>query len=91
MYGGQSCHLSFGFCKEYKGRVPLFTRFVKGGEASKGAPMEGLVHWNEDQALGSRQHRSFRETYYIHQRRQWHPTPVLFPGKSHGQRSLVGC
>ena len=20
-------------------------------------------------------------------RRQWHPTPVLFPGKSHGQRS----
>ena len=23
--------------------------------------------------------------------RQWHPTPVLFPGKSHGQRSLVGC
>ena len=23
-------------------------------------------------------------------RRQWHPTPVLLPGKSHGQRSLVG-
>ena len=22
--------------------------------------------------------------------RQWHPTPVLFPGKSHGWRSLVG-
>ena len=32
--------------------------------------------------------------YNIHQasfrRRQWHPTPVLLPGKSHGQRSLVG-
>ena len=26
-----------------------------------------------------------------HQRRQGHPTPVLLPGKSHGQRSLVGC
>ena len=25
---------------------------------------------------------------YIH---IWHPTPVLLPGKSHGQRSLVGC
>ena len=25
------------------------------------------------------------------QRRQWHPTPVLLPGKSHGWRSLVGC
>ena len=23
------------------------------------------------------------------QRRRWHPTPVLLPGKSHGQRSLV--
>jgi len=24
-------------------------------------------------------------------RRQWHPTPVLLPGNSHGWRSLVGC
>ena len=24
-------------------------------------------------------------------RRQWHPTPVLLPGKSHGRRSMVGC
>ena len=24
-------------------------------------------------------------------RGQWHPTPVLFLGKSHGQRSLEGC
>ena len=23
-------------------------------------------------------------------RRQWHPTPVFLPGKSHGRRSLVG-
>ena len=23
--------------------------------------------------------------------RQWHPTPVLLPGKSHGRQSLVGC
>ena len=27
----------------------------------------------------------------IFRRRQWHPTPVLLPGKSHGWRSLVGC
>ena len=27
----------------------------------------------------------------IRGRRQWHPTPVLLPGKSHGWRSLVGC
>ena len=24
-------------------------------------------------------------------RRKWQPTPVFLPGKSHGQRSLVGC
>ena len=24
-------------------------------------------------------------------RRQWHPTPVLLPGKSRGRRSLIGC
>ena len=27
----------------------------------------------------------------IQRRRQWHPTPVFLPGKSHGWRSLVGC
>ena len=30
-------------------------------------------------------------SYGNSQRRQWHPTPVLLPGKSHGRRSLVGC
>ena len=28
---------------------------------------------------------------FVSQRRQWHPTPVLLPGKSHGWRSLVVC
>ena len=27
---------------------------------------------------------------HIFWRRQWHPTPALLPGKSHGWRSLVG-
>ena len=27
----------------------------------------------------------------VGRRRQWHPTPVLLPGKSHGQGSVVGC
>ena len=27
----------------------------------------------------------------LFRRRQWHLTPVLLPGKSHGWRSLVGC
>ena len=30
-------------------------------------------------------------TCVLLQRRQWHPTLVPLPGKSHGRRSLVGC
>ena len=33
----------------------------------------------------------FIYTYICMQKRRWHPTPVLLPGKSHGWRSLVGC
>ena len=28
---------------------------------------------------------------FLFQRRQWHPTPVLLPGKSHGWGRLIGC
>ena len=31
----------------------------------------------------------FYKRLCLRRRRQWHPTPVLFPGKSHGWRSLV--
>ena len=27
----------------------------------------------------------------MRRKRRWHPTLVLLPGKSHGQRSMVGC
>ena len=33
----------------------------------------------------------YEENYVSNRRRQWQPTPVLLPGKSHGRRSLVGC
>ena len=33
----------------------------------------------------------FTISSWVRRRRQWHTTPVLLPGKSHGQRSLVGC
>ena len=35
--------------------------------------------------------RTLNITLLACQRRQWHPTPVLLPGQSHGWRSLVGC
>ena len=33
---------------------------------------------------------NYRKHKEIFARRQWHPTPVLLPGKSRGWRSLVG-
>ena len=36
-------------------------------------------------------HPAYLTYIYRVQRRQWQPTSVLLPGKSHGRRSLVGC
>ena len=33
----------------------------------------------------------FKRKFYLWSLRQWQPTPVLLPGKSHGRKSLVGC
>ena len=44
-----------------------------------------LFSVNEDPSLT-------KEIFYItFLRRQWHPSPVLLLGESHGQRCLVGC
>ena len=59
----------------------------------------GLAGWISLQSKGlSRvfsnttvQKHQFFGTQLLYRRRQWHPTPVRFPGKSHGWRSLVGC
>ena len=59
--------------------------------------------WTQtEQQTGSKQEKEYFKAVYCHSayltymqstswRRQWHPTPVLLPGKSHGWRSLVGC
>ena len=41
--------------------------------------------------IGNGIHNLLTEIALLIRRRQWHPTPVLLPGKSHGWRSLVGC
>ena len=35
--------------------------------------------------------QDLKQFHIMQWRKQWHPTPVLLPGKSHGQRSLEGC
>ena len=46
--------------------------------------IKGIVHAK----MGTMKDRNCMD---LIRRRQWHPTPVLLPGKSHGRRSLVGC
>ena len=50
-----------------------------GGLQSMGSLRVGL-DWETSRSLFS----------FKHWRRKWQPTQVLLPGKSHGQRSLVG-
>ena len=39
-------------------------------------------------SIGKTKLNDYRNAY---RRRQWHPTPVLLPGKSRGRRRLEGC
>ena len=79
--------------------------FLPGESQGRGSLM-GCCHgvaqsWTQLKRLSSRSFivsgltfRSFIHFEFIFVygvRRQWHPTPVLLPGKSHGRRSLVGC
>ena len=47
-----------------------------------------LIRWTLDGKVMS---LLFNMLSRLVQRRQWHPTPVLLTGKSHGWRSLVSC
>ena len=46
---------------------------------------------NEGMEPKQKQYPVLDVTHDRNRRRQWHPTPVLLPGKSHGWRNLVGC
>ena len=50
----------------------------------------GLLKFVE-KPLNSVNRTELQACIFLSQRRQWRPTPVLLPGKSHGWRRLVGC
>ena len=88
------------------GRGEVLQIAVKGREAKSKGEKERYTHLNAAfQRIARRDKKAFlsnqckeREennkmgkTRDLVRRRQWHPTPVLLPGKSHGRRSPVGC
>ena len=44
-----------------------------------------------DQCKEIEENNRMGKTRDLFWRRQWHPIPVLFTGKSHGRNGLVGC
>jgi len=53
----------------------------------------GMLPWwlgGKESACQCRRHRLDPWVGKIPCRRKWQPTPVFLPGKSHGQRRLVG-
>ena len=79
---------------------------VERREAKCKGEKERYKHLNEEfQRIARREKKAFLsdqckeiaennrmgKTRDLFRRRQWHPTPVLVPGKSHGWRNLVGC
>ena len=76
------------------------TLFLRGMSQRANAKIEFLESWPWINALETKfmwplPHCCLSSNRFIYnciqRRRQWHPTPVLLPGKSHGRRSLVGC
>ena len=55
-----------------------------------GAPQVALVVKNPPANTGDMRCRFDPWVGKIPWRRAWHPTPILLPGKSHGQKRLAG-
>ena len=67
---------------------------VRGAKKDPGRQREGpkkrLGGSGKESACQCRRHKFNSWVRKIPWRRKWQPTPVFFPGKSHGQRSLAG-
>ena len=72
-----------------KARIPLISTALEDITTVSCSQSTG----KQESSWGSQEkrHEGFESPSQISQRKQWHPTPVLLPGKSHGRRSLVGC
>ena len=67
-----------------------YTVYIEGNYWPIGASQVALVVKNPPANAGDMRNRFDPWAGKIPWRRAWQPTPVLLPGESHGQRSLVG-
>ena len=86
----------FGYMYIYTYMYPLSVETAKAPHSST---LAWKIPWMEEhgrlQSMGCKESdmtkRLLSPFTFMHWRRSWQPTPVFLPGKSHGQRSLVGC
>ena len=84
--------------------VPCYSKYLinisEKAMATHSITLAWKIPWTEEpgrlQSMGSLRVRhdwatSLSHFTFMHWRRKWQPTPVFLPGKSQGQRSLVGC
>ena len=88
-------HASEVMLKVFQARVSSnwienFQMHKLGLEKAEKPKIKSPTSLDHREARKFQKHISFCFIDYV-QRRQWHPTPVLSPGKPHGCRSLVGC
>ena len=76
----------FQIGKEYIKTVYCHPAYLTYMQSTSWETLGWMKHKLESRLLGE-----ISITSDMQWRRQWHPTPVLLPGKSHGQQSLVGC
>ena len=69
--------LDFFFCKPMINIISYFSKLYV-----------HIIFWLDTYSYS--RNNFFKFPYKMFRRRQWQPTPVLLPGKSHGQRSLIG-
>ena len=85
-YGGATVNTLRLWQSEAPGKFDFAAFDAKSNSAR--AQIVGVCHMYYEQLV-------IKNLIFLHckdfRRRQWHPTPVLLPGKSHGRRSLVGC
>ena len=78
-----------------KGYIPRSGRCPGGGNGNPlqysclENPMDREAWWDTIHRVAESQTQLKR--FSTHRMGKWQPTPVLLPGKPHGQRSLVGC
>ena len=82
-------------CREYSKRTSDLGKDCTSSQRVPESP-HGRLSTQPQYVICLELERSSDHAYFvrfcdIYGRRQWHPTPVLLPGKSNGWRSLVSC